>query len=496
MIASTHVDARPGHAGSTSTRSDLLARWGMVAVVGVHLALGAAFIDRLSLWGDEGFTAETVRLPLGEMWRMLTDIDVNMSAYYTVLSAWTWLVGDSDVALRAPSLLMTAATTLIGARLVARWFGPVPGLAAAVGLGLSSYLLRVGLTARPFAMLGLLLVVSTWCLVRALGRDDLGPWLLLALVDVVALYTSLLAVLFIGAQVLHVVVVDRRFRRAQLVAAAVLAVGCVPTLAFLAPPDTLGWLTGTNVRVAVESVLGRRSGTVLALLVVAGVLLRPRPVGGALADQPRSRLLLPGLVVVPAAAMLALLPVQTLFLPAYLVAVFVAAAMVAGAVTAPLRRVLAWGVVGLLAASSAVGLVTHLEPQPGLEVQDWRTATSTLDELVEPGDTVVFPNTFYRIVAEHYGRSGRFVEVARPAMPSVPFLSQVPYEYDLLKRTEHYMDADRVLDELSGQRRVWRVGPEDPIFAFVSSTLEGAGWRSVEVHDVDGVAVRVLERGS
>src|SRR5690606_7548391 len=128
--------------------------------------------------------------------------------------------------------------------------------------------------------------VSTWCLVRALGRDDLAPWLLLALVDVVALYTSLLAVLFIGAQVLHVVVVDRRFRPAQLVAGAVLALGCVPTLVFLAPPDTLAWLTGTNVRVAVESVLGRRSGTVLALLVVAGVLLRPRPVGGALADQP------------------------------------------------------------------------------------------------------------------------------------------------------------------------------------------------------------------
>ncbi|MFA5564685.1 MAG: glycosyltransferase family 39 protein [Acidimicrobiia bacterium] len=468
------------------------ARWGVFVVAGIHLGIGLWLINRLSLWGDEAFSAQTVHLPLGALLSMVTHIDINMSAYYLMLKAWTSIFGHSEVALRLPSLLMTTATIFIAARLVTRWFGPLPGLICALAVGMSPYFLTIGLTARPFAMLGLLYVLTVACFVRALGQSSLAPWLVLVVVDVLALYTSLLAILFIAAQVGYLVLVDRRFYRIHVVAGVMLALGMIPTWLYLAPTNTLNWLTESDIPQVFANIIGDRSGLVFGVLVLAGLLFRPSASGDTLISHPRSDLLLPGFVVLQLAVMVALLPKQTLFIPPYLVTVLIAAAMLAGAVVVTFRPTLAWLTASTLIASLFLGFSLNLEAQPGLENQNWRSTTAFLDASVQPSDTVVFPNTFYRVAAEHYGHHGGYMDVGSPALPASPWFSQTPYEYDRLKRTGYYLDADRFADGLAGRERVWAVGPDDNFMALATSALTDAGWALVDSHNFTGLTTRLF----
>ena len=474
-------------------------RLGVPAAAVVHLVIGVALVGRLSLWGDEAFTAEAVRAPVGDLLAMLTRIDVNMSAYYLLMKAWTTIFGFSDTALRLPSLLMTTATVILAARLVRRWFGDMPALVAAIVLALSPFMLWIGLTARPFAMLALVSTIALGCFVRALGSTRMTPWALVAALDLLAFYTSLLAALVIVAQVLYLVLIDHRFRRGQLLAAAMIAAGSIPALRYLAPSNTLNWLatpTLSSILNVGYRVIGYRSGLVLAALVLAGLVIRPKPTGPALSLHPRGRLLLPLLVVVPLMVMALLLPKQSLFTPPYLVTVFVSAAMLAGAATSTMSRAWARATAAVLAVVLLIGVAAFVVPQPALDRQDWQSATQRLDSLVVAGDVVVFPNTFYRVAAEHYARNGGFTDVAVPALPADPWFSQPPDTYDRLKRTAAYRDQHQVDQALSGRNRVWLVGPDDDWMAFVTDSLMQSGWTVEHEESFPGVVVRLLVRGS
>jgi hypothetical protein len=472
--------------------------WLLVGVpAAAHLAIGVSFAGRRSLWGDEAFSAETVRLPLGDLLSMLTHIDINMSAYYLVLKAWSAVFGQGEVALRSLSLVMTTATVMVAGRLLWRWFGSWAAAGGAVTLALSPYFIRIGLTARPFAMLALVCVLATALLVRALGKDRIGPWLLLAVVDALAAYTSLLGVLVIVAQGFYVLAVDRRLCRAQFAAAMLLLVAAIPSLVWIAPADTLNWLGQPSLRSLVDlgySVIGEAYGLVPALLAAVGLLLRPRASGPLLDEQPRGRLLLPLLVLLPVVQMLVLLPKQSLFIDAYLVNVFVFAAMLAGASIGLLRGWARPVALALLTLSLLGGVVAIVRPEPELARQDWGAAISRLDGAVQPGDAVVFPNTFYRVAGEHYARPAGFTAVAQPRLPADAWFSKPPLTYDSLKRTGAYSDPAVVVAGVRGVTRVWLVSPDGPLLRSFTAALADAGWTVDSTSDVPGVVTRLLVR--
>jgi hypothetical protein len=254
-------------------------------------------------------------------------------------------------------------------------------------------------------------------LVRALGSDRLGPWLLLAAVDVLAAYTSLLGALVIVAQGLFVIAVDRRLRRAQVATAGLLLAAAIPSLVWIAPANTLNWLGKPSLRFLFGlgyAVIGERYGLVLALLVATGLLMRPRASGPLLDEQPRGRLLLPLLVLLPVVQMLALLPKQSLFIDAYLVTVFAFGSMLAGATIGRLSGWARPAALALLTLSLLGGVVAIVrpEPEPELARQDWAAASSRFDGSVQPGDAVVFrtPSTGSPASTTH----------ARPGSPRWP----------------------------------------------------------------------------
>lgn len=468
-----------------------------VAAAGAHLALGLVLLGRSSLWGDEAFTAEAVRLPVGQLLSMLTRIDVNMSAYYLLLKAWVSVFGTSETALRLPSLIMSTATVGLAAWLMSRWFGPRPAAMTAVALGLNPFFIIIGVTARPFAMLALLSTAGLALFVAALGDRRPSIWVCVVFVDIMAFYSSLLAALSIAAQIVYLLLYDRRLNKALLPAVIIGFLAVVPAIMYVAPSDTLNWIEHPSAKALLETVWeasGRISGIVLVLLAVIGLALRPRPSGQSLAIHPHSRYLLPVFLLVPFALMLALLPIQSLFTPAYLINVFVAGAFMAGAAVANLSVSRAVVAAAVLAAGCIVGIVANLVPSPTLSNQNWKAVDARLDVDVKQGDAVVFPNTYYRVAGEYYARSGLFARVAAPRLPDVPWFSQPPDAYDKLKRTGYYLDRTRVLAGLSDVRTVWLVGPDDDWMQRESATLESAGWSANSTTSEPGLVLLHFER--
>lgn len=490
--------APPRHPAATrpaeSSRASLLDWRGVVPVVAAtHAVVGLSLAGRSSLWGDEAFTAESVRLPLTQLLPMLERIDVNMSAYYLAVKAWSAALGHDELALRSFSLVCTTATVVVGGLLVSRWFGRRAGAAAALLLGLNPLILLLGITARPFAMLGLATTLAVAAYVRALGTRRIPPWLLVAGVDVLALYVSLLAALVIATQAALLLPLERRIGREHLLAAAVVVLGAVPSAIYLAPRNTLAWLSRPTLRQLAEigwQAGGRTFFVVLAVAACCG-LARPEPIRTADALGSRSRWILPAFTLGPLALMLALLPLQSLFTPSYLVGVVVAASLLGGAGVGSLHaRVQAVGVpAGLLVA--VVALAMGPVRTPALDPQDWRDLMPAVLRAASPGDSVVFPNTYYRIAGEHYARSTSITDLD-PRLPAVPWFSSPPDTYDAIKRTGQYDDPGSVVSGVRGERRVWLVGPADAFMAEFTTALQRHGWTTRDEIRASGLLARLV----
>ena len=468
------------------------------AVAGLHLVIGLLHVGSLDLWYDEGYTAEAVQLPLRDLLSMLTRVDVNMSAYYGLLDGWTHLFGTSPVSLRLPSLLMTTATVLLVGHLLTRWFGTVAGVVGATALGLSPFFLTVAVTARSYAMLALLTTVALAAFVEALGSTRFTPWALLAVVDLAALYASPMAALTVLTQGLYVLFIDRRFHWAQLGASAIMCLGLVPSLLYRSSSDPLSWRVPPTLGEAlgvVYGTVGWRAGIAVAALALVGVVLRPRPLGGRLTAHPRSRLLLPAFLVVPTTVMFALLPWQSLFTQRYLTTFFISLTMLAAAATTTLSP--RWGVAAAMVVlvSCVAGVVLRFVPQPGFIREDWSAATSRLDQVIEPGDAVVFTSPFVRVVGEYYGRSARFTRVGQPRLPATPWNVEPPDTYDALDRSDRFLDPAVIQQGLDGVRRAWLVaGSDDEALTRDTSALSDSGWRMADEERFPGLVLRLMTR--
>lgn len=228
-----------GYVGASLWR---LRAWALVA----GTAAAAVILSRLgalSLWNDEGFTAQMVKLPWKSMLSDLTRIDYNMSLHYIVLKAWTGIWGNSETSLRLLSGLFALAALPLLYRLAQRIAGQWVATVSVVLLALNPFFLELALTARPFSMLLFWTVVATSVLVNALETGTRRWWLCYGAVAVIGLHIQLLAALVIVAHAVFTLIYQRRIHRFNLEAVYVIALfGLVPTLIFLAPSDTLAWI--------------------------------------------------------------------------------------------------------------------------------------------------------------------------------------------------------------------------------------------------------------
>lgn len=449
-------------------------------------------LSTLSLWNDEGFTAQMVKLPWTTMLSELTRIDYNMSLHYVILKAWSALWGTSEASLRLLSGLFVLASLPLLYRLARRFAGQWVATVSVILLALNPFVLGLALTARPFAMVLFWSVVATSVLVEALEAGTRRWWLWYGVVAVAGLHIQLLAALVVAAHGVFALIHQRRIHRFNLEAVGIIALfGFVPTLIFLGPSDTLAWIGPFAIGKAAKVALAVAGGGFLAIgtIALAGLgLIRPPASENRLRWLPAVWLLVPVLIV------LILAPIQSLLDDPYFAVISPALAMLAALA---LDRLLtprpSWAVAVALMASG-IAVVLALAGGTIGKQEGWRELTPLMIGRVQPGDAVAFPYAQYRLVAEYYAvdpGEGPYPP-GEPVLPTDPWGTMSPFQLDSLRRTNGQGTHDIFEPQLLSYERIWVVWRGHLVEQEVLWDLDSHGYQVQEVVDTSGGVEAVL----
>jgi mannosyltransferase len=460
--------ARPSrHAPPRRTRA---ARLALLVPAVLMLCVGLVGLDRGSMWRDEAASLVASQRSLPELWAMLGRVETVHAVYYTLLHAWLQL-GTGVVWARVPSVVAMAVAaglvTLLGARLASAQVGVVAGLLFVANPSVSYYAQE----ARSTALVVALALLSTWFLLRAVGRRPRW-WLAYAGAAVVLVGLNLLAFLVVLAHAVTLLAwrgPRRDLRRWAVAAGPALLVSIALVVVTGRQPFQIGWIPrpGTaSLRELAHLTLGPN-----AVLVVLGALL---VLLGSLPGRAPSRRRLQAyavpLLVLPAAVLLTVSLVQPVFVPRYVFPSVAAAALLAAlgvervahllaarlprraVATAPatapvLVSLLVSGLAVLVVAGAGFGAQRY-ERTPASRSDDLAGTAGVVAAAARPGDGVLFLPDNRRLVALAYPQA--FVGVHDIT------LAQGPDEAANL--TGRQLPLAESLGNLEHSPRVWVVG--------------------------------------
>jgi hypothetical protein len=188
---------------ATSTPRTRRVSGAAVAVGGitlVALALRLAAFDE-SFFADEMFTYVISTRPSlhAVLAGVRSDLEISPPLFFAVAWAFQQL-GDPFVWLRLPSLIAGVATVPVVYLLGLRTVGRPAALVGAGFFALSPVAIFYATEARAYALMVLLVALSTLVLLRALETNDRRWWAALAVLDAAAMYTHYTSVFVLAAQ--------------------------------------------------------------------------------------------------------------------------------------------------------------------------------------------------------------------------------------------------------------------------------------------------------
>jgi mannosyltransferase len=206
-----------------------------------------------SLWFDEAMSVHWARSSIPRILEVSMNLveDRLPPLYYLSLHYWRLLVGDGEIAVRLPSVLLGALLIPITFRLTADLLGGSYGrrvaLLAAALAALNPFLVWYSQEARMYAQAVLLATLGTWFFLRATtqtrlqhGRDAINyalTWLAYGLCAVAGLYTHLYTGFLLPAHGLYLLLTRRRSQRAW----APFAMAMLVVAFFFAPLALAAW---------------------------------------------------------------------------------------------------------------------------------------------------------------------------------------------------------------------------------------------------------------
>lgn len=160
----------------------------LLVVLGFALVLRLYHLNATGLWMDEAYGAMLARGPLREIWSNQLAPD-HLPAYYTLLWLSVQLLGESEWALRLPSVI-AGVLSVIGVWAIGHERNrPRAGLLAAMLLACSPMAIYWSQEAKPQALAMAFAVWSSFFLLAAWHRRSLGWWSGYGVVNLLGLYT-------------------------------------------------------------------------------------------------------------------------------------------------------------------------------------------------------------------------------------------------------------------------------------------------------------------
>lgn len=171
----------------------------MGTITAVGLLLRVAFLTSKSLWMDEGFTAFMARTDSHTFARLIRSSEMNMVAYYALMRLWAQTSTD-EFWIRFFSVLASTATIPI-VYLISKYLGGRrTGFIAALMMAVHPSQITYAQEARSYSLEVLLVSAAALCLVRVIETGSKLDWVGYLGVSVLAVYSQVLAVLAIAAQ--------------------------------------------------------------------------------------------------------------------------------------------------------------------------------------------------------------------------------------------------------------------------------------------------------
>lgn len=229
-------------------------RWALVLLIAASFAVQLHDLDAKSLWSDEGLTLRRAEQPLGLVFKNLNLIptapdyhdgsgsnakviqspDLHPPLYFLLLHFWIQVAGQSEFALRFPSVIgMTLALPLLFA-LARALLSKEAGLWAALLAAFSPFYLWYAQEARMYAWVVVLSLASVTMLLRLLkNAPRRRDYLIYATVTMALLYTHYSGFLLLAFEgMVYGIHRLRKQPRQALVILGLLGVALIPLLPY------------------------------------------------------------------------------------------------------------------------------------------------------------------------------------------------------------------------------------------------------------------------
>jgi len=228
----------PALATSSSFDAEIDDGWGWISRVSPRalvatLTITAAllrllYLGKQSIWVDEGLSVALTQTSWRDMLLRTSQHDA-MSPYLVLLRLWTICFGDSESALRMPSVIFSVATLAPLYALARRLAGTRAAVATAILFAVNGFSIRYAQETRCYSLMGLLVVGSWVFFLRCLDAPAIPNYAGYVATSVLGAYTHIFNTLSYPAQwIPNMHRSDRMRLRSGLIASAVLA--CALTL--------------------------------------------------------------------------------------------------------------------------------------------------------------------------------------------------------------------------------------------------------------------------
>lgn len=169
--------------------------WWVLAIVAAVLTYVIIMLLSIgqNVWFDEGYSILLAKQPVARL-LSLTAVDAHPPTYYLLLKLWGSTFGWSEFALRSLSAVFAAATVGTMLLLIRRLFTKKVALATIPFLVIAPFFLRYGYEIRMYALVGLIGVVATLFLTKAVQTNKKKWWALYAVLVALGMYTLYMSV--------------------------------------------------------------------------------------------------------------------------------------------------------------------------------------------------------------------------------------------------------------------------------------------------------------
>ena len=177
-------------------------RWRLALVCLVFFAFWMRIyrLDAQNLRGDEAFSYLFSSYPLGKILTLSREREPHPPLYYPLLHFWMPATGQSEFALRYPSLFFSLLGVPLAFALGRELFQLRVGLLTALAVAINPFHLFYAQEVRMYAMAASLGLASSVTFLRALRYGGKTPWAIYAVASVLALYAHYGGLLVLLAQ--------------------------------------------------------------------------------------------------------------------------------------------------------------------------------------------------------------------------------------------------------------------------------------------------------